>query len=307
MSEMSSEPSVTAITGPILAPLGFATPPSLQSEDATVQIRNKIEAGLLPDINTDDARFTVRTGHEPGIQQLESDTKVRTNYLQRDDGLSEASLAAPRNPPSVLHVGCGTCAREKLPLVFRTGWREIRLDIDPGVEPDFVASITDMRDIADRAIDAVYSSHNVEHLYPHEVPLALGEMFRVLRTTGLALIRLPDLQEVARHIANGKLEDPLYISPMGPIAPLDILYGHRPSLASGNTFMAQRTGFTADTLGAALIKAGFAAVMIQTSPAEFSLTAIAFRDRPSSERLTMEQARMLPAPDRSAALYSAVG
>jgi hypothetical protein len=94
---------------------------------------------------------------------------------------------------------------------------------------------------------------------------------------------------------------------MGPIAPLDILYGHRPSLASGNTFMAHRTGFTADTLGAALIKAGFAAVMIQTSPAEFSLTAIAFRDRPSSERLTMEQARMLPAPDRSAALYSAVG
>ena len=35
----------------------------------------------------------------------------------------------------VLHVGCGDYVREKLPPVFRTGWREIRLDIDPGVNP----------------------------------------------------------------------------------------------------------------------------------------------------------------------------
>jgi Methyltransferase domain len=123
----------------------------------------------------------------------------------------------------VLHVGCGGYVLEKLPPVFRTGWREIRLDIDPGVNPDVVANIIDMRAIADASVEAVFSSHNLEHLYPHEVPLALREMCRVLKLSGMALIILPDLQEVVRHIADGGLEDPMYDSAMGPIAPIDIV------------------------------------------------------------------------------------
>ena len=51
-----------------------------------------------------------------------------------------------------------------------------------------------MQVIADGEFDAVYSSHNVEHLYPHEVPLALREMvardkadrFRIHHATGSA-------------------------------------------------------------------------------------------------------------------------
>jgi len=208
----------------------------------------------------------------------------------------------------LLHVGCGVHAHEKLPTVFRhNGWREIRLDIDPDVCPDFVASITDMRVISDEAVDAVYSSHNVEHLYPHEVPLALREMRRVLKKTGFALIKLPDLQEVARHVAEGNLDNVLYVSPMGPIAPLDILFGHRPSLADGNMFMAHRTGFTGSTLGAALINAGFAAVMVQRDPSAFCLHAVAFRSRPDEEQVASAQARLLPAPDRSAVIYTGSG
>jgi hypothetical protein len=121
------------------------------------------------------------------------------------------------------------------------------------------------------------------------------------------LIKLPDLQEVTRHVADGKLEDPLYMSPMGPIAPLDILYGHRPSLAGGNAFMAHRTGFTSGTLGAALIKAGFAAVMVQRDLPAFALTAIAFRSRPDAEQLARAQAQMLPAADLPAVLYTSAG
>jgi SAM-dependent methyltransferase len=205
----------------------------------------------------------------------------------------------------VLHVGCGVYHREKLPAVFQTGWHEIRLDIDPEVHPDVVASITDMRAILDRAVDAVYSSHNIEHLFPHEVPLALREMRRVLKPNGFALIKLPDLQEVARHVAEGKLEDPLYMSPMGPIAALDILFGHRPSLADGNTFMAHRTGFTGETLGAALIRAGFAAALVQRDLVGFCLIAVAFRSKPAGEDVTNAQARMLPAADQPAVLYAA--
>ena len=75
-------------------------------------------------------------------------------------------------------------------------------------------------------VDAVYSSHNVEHLYSHEVAVALREMRRVLKPAGFVMIKVPDLQAVAGYVADGKLEDALYLSSMGPIAPLDILYGH---------------------------------------------------------------------------------
>lgn len=241
-------------------------------------------------------------------QQALQSEDARTVLLEHRERLIEACRVEQQNAPAVLHVGCGSYAREKLPPVFRgAGWREIRLDIDPDVQPDFVASITDMNVISDGAVDAVYSSHNVEHLYPHDVPLALKEMHRVLKPNGFTLITLPDLQEVSRHVAEGKLEDPLYISGMGPIAPLDILFGHRPSLAAGNLFMAHRTGFTSTTLAAALIKAGFAAVMVQRNTTAFALTAVAFGNKPDAEQITKAQAQMLPAADHPAVLYAATG
>ena len=222
--------------------------------------------------------------------------------------LVDAVSADQRAIADVLHVGCGVFEPEKLPLMFRNaGWREIRLDIDPDVNPDVIASITDMQVISGATLNAVYSSHNVEHLYPHEVPLALREMNRVLKSDGFAFIKLPDLQEVARFVAEGKLEDPLYISPVGAIAPLDILYGHRPALARGNAFMAHRTGFTGTTLGTALIAAGFVAVMMQRDLPNFSLTAIAFRTQPDAEQMAIWRARLLPAEDRPTVLYTLNG
>jgi SAM-dependent methyltransferase len=213
--------------------------------------------------------------------------------------------AEQQSQGDVLHVGCGVLEAEKLPGMFRhAGWREIRLDIDPNVKPDVIASITDMQIVSDASVDAIYSSHNVEHLYPHEVPLALREMNRVLKPTGFAFIKLPDLQEVARYVAEGKLEDPLYISPVGAIAPLDIIYGHRSALARGNTFMAHRTGFTARTLASALIAAGFVAVMMQRDLPNFALTGIAFRTPPSTGQTETWRARLLPTADRPTVLYT---
>ena len=167
--------------------------------------------------------------------------------------------------------------------------------------------LTDMQVISDGSVDAVYSSEAIENLYPHEVPLALREMYRVLKPTGFTLIRLPDLQEVARHVAAGKLEEPLYISPVGPITPLDILYGHRPSLASGNAFKSPRTGFTSTTLAAALINAGFGAAIVQRDSAAFRLTALAFRSLPDEVQMARTQAQMLLAADHPAVLYTPAG
>lgn len=220
--------------------------------------------------------------------------------------IAEFHQPAAGHTAKVLHIGCGAYGREKLPPIFRQAeWQEFRLDIDPDVAPDVVASITDMHVIPDGTVDALYSAHNIEHLYPHEVAIALQEMLRVLKPNGFALIKVPDLQEVARHIADGKLDEPLYMSPMGAITPLDILYGHRPSLAAGNAFMAHHTGFTNNTLAAALIKAGFAAVVIERDALRFGLTAIAFCAMPDEQELTTARVCILATIGQPAVFYTA--
>ena len=165
---------------------------------------------------------------------------------------------------TVLNVGCGYPLRQKLHRHFHgPEWREIRLDLDPAVQPDIVCSITDISPVAADSVDAVWSSHNLEHLQRHEVPLALAEFLRVLKPHGLLLLTLPDLQQVARLVAEDRLEDSAYISQSGPITPLDMIFGHTASLARGNQFMAHRTGFTARTLHRLLIETGFVEVTLR--------------------------------------------
>jgi len=176
-----------------------------------------------------------------------------------------------------LHVGCGPKRAEQTPFANR-GWQEIRVDIDESVHPDVIGTMIDMASIASSSVDAIFSSHNIEHLYPHEVPLALNEFLRVLRPGGFALITCPDLRSVCQLIAEDKLTEPAYVSPAGPIAPLDILYGHRASMAAGNLYMAHRCGFTQKVLVGTLQAAGFAQVASVTRPQVFDLWAFATKE-----------------------------
>jgi SAM-dependent methyltransferase len=165
----------------------------------------------------------------------------------------QASQAAKR----VLNAGSGPYAPKKLHPVFQ-GWEEVRLDIDPRAKPHLVSSITDMKAvIPEPAYDAVWSSHNIEHLYAHEVRPALLEFRRVLKPSGFALITCPDIEAVAALIVSGKFETPAYTSPAGPVAALDMIYGHSASIEKGNLFMAHNTAFTAERLGNLLIQSGF--------------------------------------------------
>ena len=112
----------------------------------------------------------------------------------------------------------------------------------PAVQPDIVCSITDMCPVDTASADAVWSSHNLEHLQRHEVPLALAEFLRVLKPHGLLLMTLPDLRQVARLVVDDRLEDQAYTSASGPITALDMIFGHTASLARGNRYMAHRPG-----------------------------------------------------------------
>jgi len=176
-----------------------------------------------------------------------------------------------------LHIGCGPKRKEQTTRGFNTpDWEELRLDIDENVKPDIVGTMLDMAAVADASVDAVFSSHNIEHLYPHEVPVALKEFLRVLKPDGFLVLTCPDLQSVCALIAEDKLTEAAYISPAGPIAPLDILYGHRPQLARGNLYMAHRCGFTQKVLGGTLHSAGFAKVATKRRPhPNYDLWAIA--------------------------------
>jgi ubiquinone/menaquinone biosynthesis C-methylase UbiE len=150
--------------------------------------------------------------------------------------------------------------------------------------------MTDMSMVEDGEFDAIFSSHNLEHLYPHEVPTALREFRRVLKPTGFALVMVPDLQRVGELIAENKLEDPAYMSPSGPICPLDMLYGFRPSLAAGNLFMAHRMGFTRKTLAQYFLRAGFAAVTAQRDG--FDLFVLGHCGKPESAGEPSAQIRL---------------
>lgn len=177
---------------------------------------------------------------------------------------------------SFLHVGCGPARQGPRTYGFDTpDWREIRLDIDPAVEPDVIASLTDMTDVQSDTADAIFSSHNVEHLYPHDVPVALAEFRRVLKDDGYAVITCPDVQSIAQFIAQNGIDAVAYQSGMGPITPLDMLYGHNASMACGNLYMAHRTAFSRDSLARALGRAGFGSVVAFAKPARFELWAVA--------------------------------
>lgn len=200
---------------------------------------------------------------------------------------------------SFLHVGCGGSTKQDVALGFRgDDWHEIRLDMDATVAPDIVASITDMSVVPDSAVDAIYSSHNIEHLYAHEVPLALAEFYRVLKPSGFLVLTCPDLRSICSLVVDDKLDATAYLTATGEsIAPLDVLYGHRRVMAEGNLFMAHRYGFTQRTLMNAARDAGFKIGHSLQRPAAFDLWLLAIKSEVSMDTL-MQQARLfLPMQD----------
>ena len=197
--------------------------------------------------------------------------------------------------PTFLHVGCGPQRKgPATPGFDGPDWSEIRLDIDPSVSPDLIGAMTDLSAVKTGSMEALYSSHNIEHLYPHEVPIALGEFKRVLTDDGFVVITCPDLVSVAHAIITQGLGATAYVSPMGPITPLDILYGHQGSMRAGNLYMAHRCGFTAQTLLEALQRAGFGKITVIGRRNQFVLWAVATKSMCDDATMTALAQKHIP-------------
>ena len=153
------------------------------------------------------------------------------------------ALPATSTPQrAVLAVGSGNDVGE-----YWEGYAVMRLDIDPSTAPDIVASMTNMGEIG--PFDIVYCSHALEHLYPHEVPQALAEFYRVLAPGGSAVVLVPDLEGVPAT------DDVLPGSP--GLCGLHLYYGDAREIPE-HPHMAHHCGFVASTLRAAMQAAGFA-------------------------------------------------
>lgn len=176
----------------------------------------------------------------------------------------------------LLHIGSGPKSKTNLPKEF-SDVDETRLDIDEKVSPDVVADMRDLSMLEEEDFDVVYSAHNLEHLYSHEVVATLTQWRRVLKVGGFVEIRCSDLTAVCKAVVEQGLTKPLYESAAGPIAPIDILYGHADSIRGGNLLMANKTGFTKGTLATVLRLAGYSKARIAENAAGYELIARAIK------------------------------
>ena len=193
-----------------------------------------------------------------------------------------------------LHVGCGHLTKADTKGFNNDNWNEIRFDIDKKVNPDIEGTLLDMSAVASGSVDAVFSSQNIEHVYPHEVPIVAKEFLRVLNDDGFAVIECPDLQSICDAILQDKLYDPLYVSDAGPIAPIDVLYGLRGALQIGNEYMAHKCGFTYSSLLGFFIGAGFKKWIGGRRPERYNLYLMVFKGEKTDEELNKLASEFFP-------------
>lgn len=183
----------------------------------------------------------------------------------------------------VLNVGGGN-KKIAIPSHYDC-WDHVLLDIQNGEGVDVVCDAVDMVDkLEPKIYDAVYSSHNLEHHYRHNLCKLFDGFKHVLKDNGFVEIHVPNMQAVFEHIAGGKdIEDIAYESAMGPIRYVDMIYGLGVLINEENHFMAHKNGFTPKSLGNLLHQVGFKHIYVGVNQDCMSLIGFAFMNKPSSE------------------------
>jgi len=189
--------------------------------------------------------------------------------------------AQANRPKLLVNLGAGPKDQAWLPRMFRD-WRQLRVDVDPAVAPDLLADLTDLSSIESGSVDAVWTSHTLEHLFAHQVSQAIGEAHRILKEDGFLCLVVPDLQAIAEYMVSDRLHEVVYDSPAGPVIAHDMIFGFGPYLAQGMFKMAHHCGFTPALLLQRLQQVPFAEIVMRRRPNQ-ELAAIARKRPPSND------------------------
>jgi hypothetical protein len=183
----------------------------------------------------------------------------------------------------VLNVGGGN-KKIAIPAHY-ADWDHVLLDIQEGEGVDVVCNAVDMADkLEPKMYDSIYSSHNLEHHYRHNLPKLFDGFKHVLKDAGFVEIHVPNMQSVFEHCASGKdIEDIAYVSAAGPIRYVDMIYGLGSMIDENNGFMSHHNGFTAKSLGNLFFQVGFKYVYVGINHDAMSLIGFAFMQKPTDE------------------------
>lgn len=173
--------------------------------------------------------------------------------------------------PIILNIGCGS-SHVSTTKPFFNQWKEIRADLyEPDV--DLRCDIVHMGEIPNESVDCVWASHVLEHQYWHEIPIVLNNIMRVLKSSGFAVIKVPDLGYIADKIKNSLLEPmPHYYG----LAPIDLLYGMRERVEQDGIGEVHKTGFTVESMTKILTHFEISAFI---SDANYEITAVCYKDK----------------------------
>lgn len=179
-----------------------------------------------------------------------------------------------------LHIGCGLKRKESTTPVFNTDkWEEITLDIDERNNPDIIASMDDLSDVASNSFDAIYSSHNIEHLFYHQALTAIKEFYRILKPTGYIYVLCPDIISACEALIEKGPNEPLYKTLNNSyVAAADIIYGWRGPIEQGNEFMAHKFGYSEKTLISAFQHGGFSNIVSSVKKQRYEICLLACCD-----------------------------
>ncbi len=148
-----------------------------------------------------------------------------------------AGAKAPATTELRLHIG----GRE-----VKAGWQILNVQAGPNV--DYVGNCHNLSAFADGSVEEVYASHVYEHLgFRSELPEALREAHRVLKSGGLLRISVPDMEVLCRLFVDQKVPRDQRVSLMMH------LFG-----AQEDAYDFHRVGLTEEFLSSLLKQAGFA-------------------------------------------------
>lgn len=185
----------------------------------------------------------------------------------------------------VLNVGSGGKGSPMPPIYAE--WDVVWLDLNPSLQPDLLMDARDLGTLEPEQFDAVFSSHCLEHIYPHDLRDVIHGMWHVLKPDGFADIRVPNVGRLFKLIAeNGwDLDSHVYDSPGGPIAVRDVLWGYWPFQAYSHQpeLQLHKNGFSRRTLGNLLLGSDFPSVFMVLD--DIDLRALAFKAKTEQARL----------------------